>query len=79
MEHPLVDIDPTASMEDLETRINELTKKLSWAYRYNVHLAGQVQMALDSYRARYNQKQEEIYKKAQQNSDGTYFDKINIS
>lgn len=79
MEHPLIDIETTVTIDDLTKTIDDLTKKLSWAQRHNHHLAVQVQMALESYRSRYKQLQDEMYKKSQQSGDNIHFDKISIS
>jgi len=54
IDHPLIQIDPDASLEDLQRRVNELTKKLNIAQRMgNRSLADQVRMALNSYQTVY--------------------------
>jgi len=78
MEHPLVEVDPDASLDDLQTRINELTKKMMWAQRSNVHLANQIRMALEAFQARYREKQQEAYDAAAKNGKD-FSDRINVS
>lgn len=79
MEHPLVDIDPNLSVEELQTKINELTRKMGVAYRSgNVYLVTQIQMALEAFRNRYQQKMQEMYE-SQNRSGPDYSDKIDIS
>lgn len=78
MEHPLVQIDPNATLEELQTRINELTSKLSVAIKSgNGHLSSQVRMALESYKIRYNHVVEQSYKS--QTSIEDYTKNIKIS
>lgn len=66
MEHPFL---PSSSLKDktveeLQTTINELTSKLTFAYRTrNAPLIGQVQMVMESYRNEYNRKMDEMIKK----------------
>ena len=79
VEHPLVQIDPDATLDQLQHKISELTKKLSMAHRMgNAHLANQVRMALtvyqNCYQDRMRQEQERLHK------DGKdYSDRIDIS
>lgn len=78
MEHPLVNIDPKTTLDDLQTQINSLTKKLIWAHRNNANLANQIRMVLESYQSRYRELQQQQTKAAEQ--DGKDFsDKIDIS
>ena len=66
MEHPFL---PSVtlkdkSLEELQTKINELTSKLTFAYRTrNQALIGQIQMVMESYRNEYNRKMDELIKK----------------
>lgn len=66
MEHPFL---PSASLkdkslEDLQNAINELTSKLTFAYRTrNAPLIGQIQMVMESYRNEYNRKMNELMNK----------------
>ena len=78
-EHPLIKLDPDASMEDLQSRITELTKKLTIAHRLgNRHLADQVRMALASYQTAY-QDRLRAQQEAQKNDGPDYSDRIDIS
>jgi hypothetical protein len=57
MEHPLVDNLDNLSLEQLQEKISDLTKKLGIAARSgNGHLCNQVRMALESYQNKYNEK-----------------------
>jgi len=78
MEHPLVEVDPNLSLDDLQTRINDLTKKMMWAQRHNAHLASQIRMALEAFQSRYRLKQQEAYDAATRNGKD-FSDKIDIS
>lgn len=66
MEHPFL---PSVSLkeksiEDLQSTINTLTQKLTFAYRTrNGALIGQLQMVLESYRNEYNRKMDELINK----------------
>ena len=78
MEHPLISNANGLSLDDLQSRITDLTKKLSWAQRHNQHLAAQLSMAIESYRAAYQLKMDEITRN--QRAAGTdYSDRIDIS
>ena len=78
MEHPLINDANDLTMEELQTRISDLQKKLSWAYRNNAHLAGQISMALETYTSKYQEKQREQWESSQK-SGTDYSDRINIS
>ncbi len=77
MEHPLISDADQLTMEELQTRITDLQKKLAWAQRSNAHLAGQISMALETYTNRYQQKQRELWDRQQGDTD--YSDRIDIS
>jgi hypothetical protein len=77
MEHPLVNIDQSLTVDELQSKINELTKKSSIAYRSgNSHLYGQINMALESFKNALFLKQSVQY--AQKNNIN-FDDKIDIS
>lgn len=58
MEHPLIENLDDLSLDQLQEKISELTKKLGIAMRTgNAHLCNQVRMALESYQNKYNEKQ----------------------
>ena len=70
MDHPLIPNLDDLTAEDLGSKITELNKKLSIAYRMgNNHLCNQIRMALESYQNKY---QEKIRK----NQEGANFDGI---
>lgn len=76
MEHPLIGNLDELTMDQLESKVNELNNKLAIAYRTgNGHLCEQIRMALESYKTKLFEKREEQYKKATEKFD----DKINIS
>lgn len=57
MEHPLIPNLDELSMEQLQEKIAELTKKVGIAHRMgNAHLRYQVQMALETYQNKYREK-----------------------
>lgn len=79
MEHPLVEINNELGVDELQSKINELTKKLGIAYRSgNGNMMSQLQMAIDSYRSRYQQKLQEMQDTARQNGND-YSDRIKVS
>lgn len=79
MEHPLLQVDPSLSADQLQTTISDLNKKLTFAMRTgNAHLANQIRMAIESYSNRYKERVQEAYASA--SKSGTDFsDKINIT
>lgn len=79
IEHPLISNIDHLSVEELQTKINELTKKLGMAHRFgNAMLVQQVRMALDTYTMKYQEKTRELWQ--QKNNKGPDFsDKIDIS
>jgi len=78
MEHPLINNIDSLSIEELQGKVTELTKKYAWASRNNAHLASQIAMALETYQNKLRQRQIEQYEAAQKNSQD-YSDRINIS
>jgi hypothetical protein len=78
MEHPLINNVDSLSMEELQGKVTELTKKYSWAARHNAHLAHQISMALETYQNRLRQLQREQYEAATKNSQD-YSHRIDIS
>ena len=68
MEHPLISNLDSLSLEQLQEKISELTKKLGIATRTgNSYLCNQLRMALESYQNKYNEKQR---------GSGTTFDEV---
>lgn len=79
MEHPLVEIDKKLTADQLQEKLNELTKKLGIAYRSgNGQLMSQLQMAIEAYKNRYQEKLNEV-QDAQNRNLPDYSNKINIS
>jgi len=79
MEHPLINNIDHLTLEELQTRINELTKKLMYAQRSgNANLRMQVQMALDTFNNKYREKQQAIYDEKMKKSPD-WSGKIDIS
>lgn len=78
MEHPLIDSVAHLTIDQLQEKINDLTKKLAWAQRTNAHLAGQLRMALETYQNQYRIKQNELFDR-QNRSGQDYSEKINIT
>lgn len=78
MEHPLINVDNDLTMDQLQTKISELNKKLNIAMRGgNAALVGQIRMALETFNNKYQEKLQEQYSKGNNGPD--YSDKINIS
>lgn len=79
IEHPLITVDPGSTMEQLQSRIQELTKKMNTARRLgNAHLANQISMALYSYQSVYDQRLREQQQRDSRNAPD-YSDRIDIS
>lgn len=78
MEHPLISNIDHLSMEDLQSKISDLSKKYAWAARHNAQLASQILMALETYRNKYHERQQQIYD-ASRKSGNDFADKIDIS
>ena len=79
MEHPLINNLSSLTMDELQSKISELNRKLSWATRSgNANLVYQIRLALDSYNSTYQQKLADSYKESNKNNPD-FSDKINIS
>lgn len=78
MEHPLIHNIDGLSIEELQSKVTDLTKKYTWASRNNAHLASQISMALETYQNKLRQRQQEQYEAAAKSSQD-YSDRINIS
>ena len=78
MEHPLINNINDLTLDQLQTKISELNKKLNFAARSgNASLVGQLQMALETFNNCYKEKLQQEYNKTNKGSD--YSDKIDIS
>ena len=79
MEHPLISNIDHLTDEELQSKINDLAKKMTWAMRSgNGYLVSQIGMALETYRNRYAEKQQVVYE-ASRKAGNDYADKIDIS
>jgi hypothetical protein len=64
MQHPFIHNLSDKSLEDLQTSITDLMKKLNFAYSMqNGPMIHQISMVLESYKAEHNKKMDEIMKK----------------
>jgi len=64
MEHPFISDLSKLSMDDLQEKIADLHKKLTFAGRMNnTSMYGQLLMVIDSYNNEYNKRMNEMYKK----------------
>jgi hypothetical protein len=79
MDHPLINNIDSLSIEELQSKISDLTKKLGFAYRTgNQNLIGQIRLALNSYQGKYNEKVQAMYESTRK-SGPDFSDKIDIS
>jgi len=79
MEHPLINNIDDLSMEQLQERITELTRKVGIAHRMgNAQLRHQVQMALETYQNKYRERQQAQWKN-DDNQASDFSDRIDIS
>ena len=64
MQHPFINNLSDKSLEDLQTSITDLMKKLNFAYSMqNGPMIHQISMVLESYKAEHNKKMDDIMKK----------------
>ena len=64
MQHPFINNLSDKSLEDLQTSITDLMKKLNFAYSMqNGPMIHQISMVLESYKAEHSKKMDEIMKK----------------
>ena len=64
MQHPFINNLSDKSLEDLQTSIIDLMKKLNFAYSMqNGPMIHQISMVLESYKAEHSKKMDEIMKK----------------
>lgn len=79
MEHPLIGDLSQLTVEELQNKINELNKKLNWAYRTkNANMIGQIRMALENFTTCLKQKQQD-HTQQLGNAAPDFSDRINIS
>lgn len=64
MQHPFIGDLSDKSLDDIQTKINEITKNMLFAQRMgNSSLVWQMQMALESYKQEATKRIDEMYKK----------------
>jgi hypothetical protein len=79
MSHPLIENADKLTIDELQTKLNDLNKKLGIASRSgNGHLCNQIRMAIDTFQNVYNDKLRAQYKKDEKDMD-KYTSKIDIS
>lgn len=79
MDHPLIPNIDHLTVDELQSRISDLTKKLGIAHRSgNAQLIGQIRMALDTFNSKYQEKIQAAYN-TKNKGDPDYSDRINIS
>jgi hypothetical protein len=79
MEHPLIGDINNLTIDELSTKVSELSNKLNIATGTgNAHLCDQIRMALETFRNKYQDKLRESYKKQEEASHINFDDKINI-
>lgn len=79
MEHPLITNIDHLTLDELSSKVTELTKKLSLAHRMgNAQLRAQVEMALTTYQNKLREKQQASYDAAKK-SGPDFSDKIDVS
>lgn len=64
MQHPFIGDLSDKTMDELQTTISDLSKKLTFAYRMqNQNMANQVSMVIESYKTEYNNRMDDLFKK----------------
>ena len=77
MEHPLIGDLKDLNLEQLQGKLSEINKKLSFSYKTNNQaLINQLQLVQSSYQTEYNRKMKELMPK---DYDDEHNDKIDIS
>jgi len=79
MEHPLISNIDHLTVDELQIKVTELTKKIGMAHRMgNAHLRVQIEMALETYQNKLRQRQQEMWDK-QRGLGPDFSEKIDIS
>lgn len=78
MEHPLIDNIDHLTLDELSSKINDLTRKHNWARRHNAFLASQIDMALETYRNKQSEKYQAMLD-SQRRDAPDFSDRIDIS
>jgi methionyl-tRNA synthetase len=64
MEHPFMPDISDKTVDELQTSMNDLTKKLTFAHRMGQSfMINQIQMVLEGYKTEYAKRMDELYKK----------------
>lgn len=64
MQHPFIGDLSDQSLEDIQGKIQSLTKNLTFAYRSgNQNMVNQIQMVMESYKAEATKRLDDMYKK----------------
>ena len=76
MEHPLLEELSGLTLEEIQSKISELNKKLAFAYQMNnAPVIGQLQLIMGSYQEAYRKKMDELIPKGDSDK---YSNKIDI-
>jgi hypothetical protein len=79
VEHPLINNIDNLTVDELQGKISELNKKLSFAHRSgNGQLANQIRMAIETFRNKYQEKMQVIQDNQNKNNPD-FSDRIDIS
>jgi hypothetical protein len=77
MDHPLIGNLADLNLEQLQSKLTEINKRLSFSYKTgNQALVHQLQLVQSSYQQEYNRKMQALMPK---DNDDKYGDKIDIS
>jgi hypothetical protein len=64
MEHPFMPDISDKTVDELQTSMNDLTQKLTFAHRMGQSfMINQIQMVLEGYKTEYAKRMDELYKK----------------
>ena len=64
MEHPFMPDISDKTVDELQTSMNDLTKKLTFAHRMGQSfMINQIQMVIEGYKTEYAKRMDELYKK----------------
>ena len=76
MEHPLLEDLKGLTLEEIQSKVSELNKRLAFAYQTGNHpMIQQLQLIMNSYQQAYQTKMDEIMPKG---DDDKYSNKIDI-
>jgi iron-sulfur cluster repair protein YtfE (RIC family) len=79
MEHPLITNIDHLTVDELQNRVSDLSRKLAFARRSgNADLSNQISMALEAFQNKLREKQQSLWDQ-QNRKGGDYSDRIDIS